>query len=82
MNLMEHKSMAREVLKLLILTARCIGDLYSRSLFFTSHLGSCFTLKLCPLEEEALKATEEGEKLRIIIRILCFNDYFSNRIFT
>lgn len=41
MNLMEPKSMAREGLKLLMLTARCIGDLYNRSLFFMSLLGSC-----------------------------------------
>lgn len=63
MNLMEPKSMAREGLKLLMLTARCIGDLYSRSLFFMSLLGSCLPashLEAMPPGRESPQSHREG----------------------
>lgn len=85
MNLMEHKTMDREELRVLMLTAQCIGDLIQKPIFhiiirflFAIHL----TLKLYHVEEEALKVTEEGEKPRISIRILCYNEYFPSHIVT
>lgn len=53
-----------------LIQQKCIFHVTIRFLFVIY-----LTLKFCHPEEEAVKVTEEGEKPKIIIRILCYNEY-------